>query len=76
MNELIGDVVLATVLMAVLYFVVMAKLRMSFGLTVAMGVPFLLLLGSVMAGFQVMFAFLTVAVAILIAWVFQRIIKN
>ncbi|KKN65946.1 hypothetical protein LCGC14_0476490 [marine sediment metagenome] len=75
-NEIVGNVVLAVVLIAILYFVVTNRLKFGFDTTIAFAVPIILLAGLAVGGFSVIFAFLTFVTAIMIAWLFDRIIGN
>lgn len=75
-NEIIGNVVLAVVLAAILYFIVASRLKFGFDTTIFLAVPILLMLGLAIGGFSVLFAFLTMITAIMIAWLYDRISGN
>ncbi len=75
-NELVGNVVLAVVLVSILYFIIASRLKFGFDTTIVFAVPIVLLAGLAIGGFSVIFAFLTMVTAIMIAWLFDRIIGN
>lgn len=75
-SELIGSTVLAGIAMLVLYFVIAGKLRFGFETTIYFLAPMLLIVGLAITGFSVIYAFTTVVVAIMVAWVFNRIVGN
>ena len=75
-NEIVGNVVLAVVLAAILYFIVTNRLKFGFDTTLAFAVPIILLAGLAIGGFSVIFAFITLITAIMVAWLFDRIIGN
>jgi len=75
-NEIIGNTILAVVLAAILYFMVASRLKFGFDTTMFLAVPILLLFGLAIGGFSAIFAFLTMITAIMIAWLFDRIIGN
>lgn len=75
-NEIVGNVVLAVVLAAIVYFVVASRLRFGFDTTIFLAFPILLLLGLAIGGFSTLFAFLTMVTAIMIAWLYDRISGN
>ena len=75
-NEIVGNVVLAVVLAAILYFIIASRLKLGFDTTLAFAIPIVLLSGLAIGGFSVIFAFLTMVTAIMIAWLFDRIIGN
>lgn len=75
-SEIFGNVVLAVIGVSILYFIIAAKLRFGFDTTIAFGVPLLLIFGLMFAGFSVLYAFLTLLGAILLAFIFQKIIGN
>ena len=75
-NELIGNVVLASILGAILYFIVAGKSRFGFDLTIALLVPILLMMGLYFTGFSIIYAFSAVVVGLMLYWVYIRIIGN
>lgn len=75
-NEIFGSVTLALVLFTIFYFVLASKLKLGFDTTIAFSVPIILLLGLGIAGFQTIFAFVTITLALMIAWLFQIMIGN
>ncbi len=75
-SELVGNAVLAVILGAVIYFMIASKLRWGFDTTIAFGFPFLLVLGLSLAGFSVLYAFLTVIVGIMLGWIFTEMFRG
>ena len=76
MNELIGNAALAVIFVAALYFIAASKLRLGFDTTIAFTIPLLLIGGLALAGFSAIYAFTTVIVGLMLAWVFQHIIRS
>lgn len=76
LNELIGNLALAMIFVALLYFIMASKLKFDFETTIAFSIPLLLLGGIAITGFSAIYAFVTVIVGVMLAWVFQRMIKN
>jgi hypothetical protein len=75
-NEIIGSIVLASIFMVFIYFIIAAKLKFGFDTTIAIFIPVLLIIGLMFTGFSVLYAFATFFIALLIAFVFQKIIGN
>lgn len=75
-SELIGNVILASLLGAVFYFIIAGKLRWGFDTTIFFAVPLLLILGLAVTGFSIIFAFLTVLAGFMLAWIFNQIMGN
>lgn len=74
-NEIVGDVTLSIVLFAILYFIMASKLKLGFDTTISLALPLILMGGLMIAGFTAIFAFATVIGGVMLAWIFQRIIK-
>ncbi len=75
-SEIAGDAFLATALGVLLYFVVAARLNWGFNTTVGFLFPALFIITLGIAGFSAVMAFSTIAIAILAATLFNRIIGN
>ena len=75
-SELIGDVVLAFLIAILFYFVTATKLRWGFDNTIAFSIPILLIVGLAFAGFSAIYAFATVVIGLLMAWVFNIMLGN
>lgn len=75
-NELVGSALLAMVLVAIIYFIVAAKMKWGFDTTIALIFPIMIILSLAISSFAVIFAFATIMAGILIAWIFQKIIGN
>lgn len=75
-SELIGDVFLAVLVVTLFYFIIASKLRWGFDNTIAFAVPLLLIAGLAFAGFSAIFAFATVIVGMLLAWILNVLINN
>lgn len=75
-SEIVGSVVLATILALILYFIIAGKLKWGFDTTLAVLLPMILIVGIAFTGFSAIYAFATIIVAFLLAWIFQEIIRN
>ena len=75
-SELIGSVALTIVIAAIFYFIVASKMKFGFDTTIAFSIPILLIFALAFGGFSIVFAFATIIAAIIIAWLFDRIIGN
>jgi len=75
-NEIVGGAFLTVLFLALLYFIIAGKLRWGFDTTIALIFPILLLGGLMITGFSAIFAFSTVIVGIMLAWVVNEIIRN
>lgn len=75
-NEIVGSTVLAVILAAIIYFIVAGRLRLGFDTTIAFALPTLLIFGIAFTGFSVIYAFATIVVGFMLAWIFDKIIKN
>ncbi len=75
-NEIVGDVVLAGVLAIVLYFIFASRMKMGFDTTITFLFPILLIFGLAISGFSTIFAFSTIIVGLMLAWIFNRVIGN
>ena len=75
-NELVGSTLLAVVLAAIMYLIVAGKLKFGFDTTIALAIPILFLVGLAVSGFSAIYAFGTLLAALLIAWLFNKIIGN
>lgn len=76
MNELIGNSVLTVILGGIFFFIVASKLKLGFDTTIMLSIPLILIVGLMFTSFQTILAFITIALAILVAWVFQKVIGN
>ena len=59
-----------------IYFIVASRLKLGFETTIAFGFPTFLIFGLAITGFSVIFAFSTMIVGLMLAWVYQRIVGN
>lgn len=75
-NQIIGDVGLAVILLGLVFMIASGKLRFGQEVTFFFGAVGILLGGMAFGVFQPIFAFLTALVAILVNWIFQRLVKN
>lgn len=75
-NEIVGSTLLAVLFLALLYFIMAGKLKWGFDTTIAFIVPILLIGGLMITGFSAVFAFATVIIGIMLAWIFNEIIRN
>ena len=75
-NEIVGSTVLAVILATIIYFIVAGKLRLGFDTTIAFAFPTLLIFGIAFTGFSAIYAFATIVVGLMLAWIFNQIIQN
>ncbi len=75
-SEIVGSVVLTVLIATLLYFMIAAKLRLGFDSTIAFAFPILLIAGLAFAGFSAVFAFSTVIIGMLVAWILNVLIGN
>ena len=75
-NEIAGSVLLASILALVFYFIVASRMRLGFDTTIAFLFPILFIFGLAISGFSTIYAFATVVVALMVAWIFNKIIGN
>jgi len=75
-NELIGSAALTIILAAIAYFIIASKNRWGFDTTIALAIPVLVIFGIAVTGFSVIYAFATVIIGLLIAWIFNQMIGN
>ena len=75
-SELVGSALLAMFLVAIVYFLIASKLRFGFDTTVVMSLPLILIVGLAITGFSAIFAFATVFIGLILAWLFNRILQN
>ena len=76
MNEIMGSVGLAVIGVVILYFIAASKMRLGFDATIAFFFPFVIIGGMMVAGFSIIFAFVTMIVGLMLAWIINIIIKN
>ena len=72
-SELIGSITLSILL---LYFVMASKLKFGFDTTMILAIPFALIVTLGLGGFSLTFAVIGIIAALMIAWMFDRIIGN
>ncbi len=75
-SELIGSVILTVLLGAIFYFIIASKLKWGFDTTLTLSLPLLLMLGLTFAGFSAIYAFATVIVGFMLAWIFGEIFRG
>lgn len=75
-NEIVGSVLLTAVFSVIIYFIIAAKLRLGFDTTIAFLLPIILIFGLMLTGFSTIYYVITIFVGILVAWVFNEIIRN
>ena len=76
LNEIVGSVTLALVLFAVMYFVIASKMKLGFDTTILFLFPTIVILSLAISGFSIVYAFATIMVAIMVGWMFDRVIGN
>ncbi len=75
-SELVGSVVLAVVLAAMLFFIFASKVKIGFRTTVVVSIPIILLFGLAIGSFSALYGFLTLFIGIIIAVIFQKMVGN
>jgi len=75
-SEIFGNVLLTVLFATMFYFMIAAKLRFGFDATIAFAFPLLLIAGLAFAGFSAVFAFSTVIIGLILAWVINILIGN
>jgi hypothetical protein len=75
-NEVIGNVFLASILFAIAYFIVASKMKLGFDTTFALAIPIILTFGLAVSGFQIMYVLLTLVAGVMLALAFLRLIGN
>lgn len=75
-NELIGDPILTMLIATVVYFIIASKMKLGFETTLTFLIPVALVIGSVVAGFGVIYAFTALVVGIMLSLVVLRLIGN
>ena len=75
-NEIAGTPLIAILLLLIAYFAVSSKLKFGFDTTLVLLVPIIIIGGMMFSGFSIIYAFVTLIVAIFLAWIFNRFIEN
>ncbi len=75
-SELIGSALLAIILAAVIYFLIASKLRFGFDTTIVMSLPLILIAGLAITGFSAIMAFATIMIAIMLVFLWNRILQS
>lgn len=75
-NELIGSSILAVLFIAIIYFIIANKLKLGFETSIVLAIPILIFSGLVVYGFQIIYAFATLFIGLLLAMAFLRLIGN
>jgi hypothetical protein len=75
-NEIVGNPFLAAVLAAIIFFIFAGKMKIGFRVTFVLAIPVLLIIGSAISGFPILYAFITMLVGLLLAVIIQKIIGN
>lgn len=75
-SELVGSAFLAMIIGLILYFVIASRLNWGFKTTIGFLFPIVLISGLAVTGFSAIFAFSTIVVGLMFAWIINRIIGN
>lgn len=75
-NELIGSAILAMLFIVLIYFFIASKLKIGSETMFVLAIPVMAFSGLVIYGFQVIYAFITLIVGVLLAMTFLRIMGN
>lgn len=75
-SEIVGNAILAMIILMIFYFVVASRLNWGFKTTVGFLFPIILIGGLAITEFSAIFAFTTILVGLMYAWIINRIIGN
>ena len=75
-NEIVGSAFLAVILAAIIFFIFAGKMKVGFRITFVLAIPVLLIIGSAISGFPILYAFITILVGLMLAVIIQKIIGN
>ncbi len=73
-NELFGSVTLTVIFSFIFYLMIAGKLKFGSETTIALAFPVVILGSLMVGGFNVVYAFATIIVALMVAFVFQRVV--
>ena len=71
-NEIAGSFILAFLIFLILYFIAASRLKIGFDTTIFFLFPMIVITSVTVGGFVALFAFVTLAGAILIAWIINK----
>ena len=74
-NEIAGSVTLAIVLLMILFFVAMSRMKIGFDTTIYLLFPVLIIVSLAGGGFSIIFAFVTLFVAFMVGWMINKLIS-
>ncbi len=74
MNELFGSVTLTVIFSFIFYLMIAGKLKFGAETTIALAFPIVIIGSLMLGGFNVVYAFATIIVALMVAFVFQRVV--
>ncbi len=72
-SEIAGSVALAMIIAIIFYFIIASKMRFGFDTTILFAIPVILIVGLAFGGFSIIYAFVTILAAILLAWLYDTI---
>ncbi len=75
-NEVFGSIALAVLFATIVYFIFTSKIRIGFRSSLVIFVPLVLIFSLALGGFALIYPFVTLFVAILLAIIVQKIIGN
>jgi len=73
-NELFGSVTLTVIFSFIFYLMIAGKLRFGAETTIALAFPIVIIGSLMLGGFNTVYAFATIIVALMVAFVFQRVV--
>ena len=73
-NEIVGNAFLAAILAAIIFFIFAGKMKIGFRTTFVLAIPVLLIIGSAVSGFIILYSFITLLVALMFALIVRKII--
>ena len=72
-SEIVGSVTLAIIIGVIFYFIIASKMKFGFDTTALFAVPVILIFGLAFGAFSVIYAFVTILAAIMLAWLYDTI---
>ena len=73
-NELFGSVALTIIFSFIFYLMIAGKLKFGAETTIALAFPIIIIGSLMVGGFNIVYAFATMIVALMVAFVFQRVV--
>ena len=75
-NEIFGSIALTVMAGILTYILISGRLKLGFEITIALMFPLAIILSLMIGGFQIVYAFVTIIIAMMVAFVSQKIMGN